>query len=174
MAIVSFGQRAIACAIILAGASAAQAGIESGNADARILGPLSIAVGDTFSFGSFTETASSGIIDMATDGSTNCIGFGYCGGSPQPGTFDVTGEPNHSVHISAPGNIFLYSGGNSVEIGNVVFTGAGVTIQSYFHSNAVLDSGGALAFKITGSLWAQPGTPAGNYSGSYTVNVDYQ
>lgn len=156
------------------GATAAQAGMESANADARILGLLSVSAGDVLSFGSFSEAAGSGIIDMAPNGTTNCVGFQWCGGSPQPGTFDVSGEPNHSVHISMPGNFFLHSGGNSVEIGNVVFSGSGVTVQSYFHSNAVLDASGALEFRITGSLWAQPGTPAGSYSGTYTVTVDYQ
>ncbi len=162
-------------AIMMLSSSGAFAATGTGTSRAKMIKQLTITAIDEMSFGRFAPDGSGNtIVDMAMDGSTSCMGASVCSSAGTPGTFSVTGSPNQIVHISMAGNFFLYNGTDSVEVGNIVFSGTNVAVLSYFQSNGLLDSAGALDFKITGSLWMTAGTPDGDFSGSYTVNVDYQ
>lgn len=167
----------LATSVALFGLSGtAMAASGTGASTAKILTPLTITPVDELDFGKFAPDGSGNtIVDMDQTGAVTCMGASLCGAdSPKAGSFNVSGTPNQAVHLSSPGNFFLYNGSNTVEIGNGILSGAGVTVQSYFSSNAVLNSSGALTFKYTGSLWMTAGTPQGDYSGNYTVVVNYQ
>lgn len=164
---------AAAAAAIAAPAHAADS---SAAGKAKVLAPVTVAATGEMSFGTFVTDGSGGIIDLDTDGNrASCMGFSACTGATSAATFQATGTVGQTLHISSPGNFFLTgSNGGTVEIGNVQFNGAGVNVQSYFHSNAVVGATGLVDFRMTGSLWANPGTINGDYVGTFTVNVDYQ
>ncbi|MBK8631125.1 MAG: DUF4402 domain-containing protein [Sphingomonadales bacterium] len=169
--------RALATAVALVGASgAAHAATGTGNSTSKVLAPITITPVDALNFGKFaSDNSGNTIVDMDQSGAVTCMGASLCGANaPTTGSFDVSGTPNQVVHISSPSNFFLYNGANSVEIGNIVFSGSNVSILSYFHSNGQFDGSGALHFKVSGSLWMTSGTPAGDYSGNYSVVVNYQ
>lgn len=157
-------------------AAPAHAENSSAAGKAKVLAPVTVTAQDELSFGTFVTDGSGGIIDLDTDGNrASCMGFSACTGTTSAATFQATGTVGQTIHISSPGNFFLTgSNGGTVEIGNVQFNGVGVNVISYFHSNAVVPPSGNLTFRMTGSLWANPGTDNGDYAGTFTVNVDYQ
>jgi hypothetical protein len=155
--------------------SAAHAAQGNGASTAKVLKQITVTAGTDLSFGTFASDGSGNThVDMDTSGSVTCLGASVCGlGAPSRGMFSVTGTSNQAIDISGAGNFFLYNGANSVEIGNIVYTGSGVTSVSYFHSTGVLDGSGNLTFGVSGSLWKTLSTPAGDYSGTYTVTINY-
>jgi hypothetical protein len=169
--------KTLASAIALCSISGtAMAASGTGTSTSKVVSPIAVTQATGLNFGKFASDGSGNtIVDMDTAGAVTCMGASLCGAnSPTPGTFDIVGTPGQLVDLSMPGNFFLYDGTNSVEIGNIVLSGNSVNILSYFHSNGTLNGSGALTFKVTGSLWMTAGTPAGDFSGSYTVNVNYQ
>jgi Domain of unknown function (DUF4402) len=172
--------RTMVAAALMAGAATlampAQAANGSAAGKAKILQPVTVTATGDLNFGTFVTDGSGGIIDLDTSGNlAACMGFSVCSGTTSAGTFRATGTVGQTLHISSPGNFFLTgSNGGTVEIGNVQFNGVGVAVQSYFHSNAMVPANGIVDFRITGSLWANPGTLDGDYAGTFSVNVDYQ
>lgn len=163
-------------ALAMGMAMPAHAANSSAASKAKILAPVTVAATGELDFGTFVTDGSGGIIDMDQNGNrTSCMGFSICSGATSAATFQATGTVGQTLVITSPGNFFLVgSNGGTVEIGNVIFSGPDVTVVSYFNSTAVVPASGSLNFNMTGSLWAQPGTDNGEYSGSFTVNVNYQ
>ncbi len=160
---------------LLGSCNAAYAAQGTGASTAKVLKPMTITAGTDLSFGTFaTDGVGNTHVDMDTSGNVTCLGASVCGlGAPSRGMFTVAGTANQAIDISGGGNFFLYSGSNSVEVGNIVYTGVGVTAVSYFHSTGVLDGSGNLTFGVSGSLWKTLSAPDGDYSGTYTVTINY-
>lgn len=155
--------------------TAAFAASGTGTTTSKVVSPIAITPGTPLSFGKFASDGSGNThVDMDQYGTVTCQGASLCGAdSPTPGTFDIAGTANQVVSITRPGNFFLYDGANSVEVGNIILSGSGVTVVSYGASTGLINSSGALTFQVTGSLWMTAGTPQGDFAGTYTVVVNY-
>lgn len=138
--------------------SAAYAISADGNAGATVATALSLQESKTLHFGTFIPGATGGTIDTsgAVSGSVSLVSAG------QAGMFEVTGTPSSTVNVAVPASVSLSNGGG----GNMSATLSGP-------ASKVLDNNGAGSFSVTGSLTVAPAQPTGNYTGTYTVTVNY-
>lgn len=158
-------------AAILAGAytQLAIAADATGNASATVLAPLTIterALGG-MDFGSVAGDATSATTVVLTFlGAASSADGAYVANDGQEGTFDVTGSGTLGYTISLPGAaVTLTSGGGDT-----------VTVDNFIDSKGGTSSlvGGADSFTVGATLNLSAAQPAGAYTGTYTVTVDYQ
>ena len=92
--------------------------------------------------------------------------------SPTLGIWDIAGVPNALVSVTLPadGTISIDDGaGNSMAVDTFgIRSGAGGSL------NLNLNSSGAYRFSITATLSVGANQPAGAYSGTYPITVNYQ
>ena len=163
--------------IVAAGAAALTAGFYSSavsaatvtaNATANVITPLSIAeTTGGMNFGDVSVDALvAGTVILDTTGARTVTAGAEAvtGGTVQSGAYSVTGEGTKAYSITFPANATISSGLNSM------------TVDTFTH-----DAGGAPAltagsdtFNVGATLNIGAGQAPGNYTGSYTLTVDYQ
>jgi len=86
------------------------------------------------------------------------------GGVHSRATFRVTGDPNTAFTVILPVSVTLTSGANSMTLNGISSNPSGV---------GILNGGGLRILFVSGTLQVAAGQAAGNYSGAFTIIVNY-
>ncbi|MEL6568816.1 MAG: DUF4402 domain-containing protein [Pseudomonadota bacterium] len=156
---------AVAAATILAG-SAIAADVQS-DAGAKIVAPLQISNVTALYFGTVapsTSAADTVIVDAA--GNKTCGAELTCLSSDHTAAeFSVSGDPERAYTIDLPSSISISNGnGGTMTVNN--FTGS--------KANGTLSTGGTDSFDVGGTLNVAANQATGEYTGTFTVTVEYQ
>jgi hypothetical protein len=176
--------RILALAAGLFAAPASAQTVAQVNAEATILEPLSLLSTADMNFGTISNVSGGGTIVMVPTASASCnataglIHTSVC----QPAVFEGIGTPGRNVMLQKPGSITLSGpGGAAMAITGVnLDTAPDLTyVSGNPNSNGFvryrIDSpSGAFAFRIGGTLNVNPGQTVGVYTGSFTVQINYQ
>lgn len=140
---------------------------ENGAATAEVVAPITLThtTGATLDFGTFTTGDAGGTIVVTRAGNGSATGDVTLvqGSAEAADQFTVAGDPSRSFSIT--------TGGGSVSNGGTSpVTMAFITDA---RGNHTLDTSGAAAFSVGGTLTVAGGEPAGVYTGSYEVTVAY-
>ncbi len=157
---------AVATAALIVSAGVAQAATTDAGAGAKIIAPLQIKKVTDLYFGTIAPSLTKAdTVLVAFDGSRKCGPALTCLTADQTAAeFGVSGEADAVYTISLPGKISIVNGnGDEMVVSN--FAGS-------------KDSGtlveGTDSFTVGGELAVAALQPAGKYSGSFTVAVEYQ
>lgn len=146
----------------------------TGTANAVIYTPLSIVENTQMDFGGIAPDAAGGILTLNTAGAIPIIPAGFVlAGATAAGQFTVTGEGGLQYAITFPGAPFILngSGGGTMTVDNFVTNPASPrTIPG------VLGTAGSTndVILVGANLNVGATQTAGTYTGTYTVQVDYQ
>jgi hypothetical protein len=157
---------AVAVAALMLSAGTAQAATADAGAGAKIIAPLQIAKVTDLYFGTIAPSLNTDdTVVVGFDGARKCGPALTClTADHTAASFDVTGEADAVYTISLPGEIkIVNSKGDAMLVSN--FSGskdAGTLVK------------GADSFTVGGELAVAAMQPAGKYSGSFTVAVEYQ
>jgi hypothetical protein len=143
-------------------ATTAEAATATGTARAKILRPVTVTAVDDLQFGTIITGAAASTVDITPAGGFTCGAGLVCSGTNSEGSFNITGTTGQTVSISVPASVTLNSGANSMT--------ASLTSSA---SSAVLVANAA-SFTVGGSLAVGANQADGDYTGTYTVTVDYQ
>lgn len=163
----NFAKSAVAASFVAAallGSSAANAATGTGTATAKVLLPLTVTSTADLDFGVIVpSTSAAGTVVVSTAGAVTC-GVTTCIGTPNAGAFGVTGTAGQVVSIAAGAGPFsVAAGSNSMAVGSLTFSASTLTL-----------TGGSGSFNVGGSLSVAANQAEGDYTGSYTVTVNYQ
>ena len=158
----------LAASALLAVAAASSAMADSvngasatGTAGVTIFTPITVTQTQGLDFGAITSGASgTGAIAQANGARTVSGGVGAIAVNVgKPGAFAVNGQSNAAINVVVGANITGFAGGIT-----------GTTLASNL---PVVLAGTSATFNVGGSLNVPANTPAGAYTGSYTVAVNY-
>lgn len=149
---------------------AAIAADATGNAAATVLSPLTVTQnGLGMNFGSVSgDTASATTVVLTAAGAVSSPdgAFVVPASGALPGVFDVTGAPGAAYDITLPAAaVTLTSGGDTLTVDTFTDDTAGT---------GTLAPAGTDSFNVGATLNLGASQPAGNYTGTYTVTVNYQ
>ncbi len=123
-------------------------------------------------FGQVVRPTANGTLTIAEDGSVTGTGgvagnqnIAQTGGGRNPAAFHVTGEAGRSFYTTLPGQIFIFSGANSMRVNNFV--------DSTFGFSTPLDGTGNLDLTVGARLVIGANQALGSYSGTYNLTVTY-
>lgn len=152
-------------------ASGAQAATQdSANVSATILSALSVAVDpndNTLDFATIAPGASAATVVVAPDGSRTCAASLVCSGTTNAPTFNITGANNATVYIR------FANATETLTDATADTMSAGTFKTNLAADTATLDGTGKASFTVGGTLNVAASQPAGNYTGTLTVNVAY-
>ena len=140
------------------------------NASAKIYKPLTIANASNLDFGTIVTSNSAftnETITVTTAGTVTCgsgAGFVTCSGAPTAAKFHLTGSNNAAVTVSSPA--FTLGGPSTL-----------IVTPSSTSQTVNLGANGSVAgidVPLGASIVLSNTTPAGVYSGTWTVTADYQ
>lgn len=155
---------AVAGAAMLAGAAIA-ADADS-TAGAEIIAPLQISNSAALYFGTIAPSLTAGdTVVVSAAGAKSCGAELTCLTDDHTAAqFDVTGEADASYTISLPTSVSISNG-----------AGANMTVDNFTGSKATgtLVSG-ADSFNVGGTLGVAANQATGEYTGTFTVTVEYQ
>ena len=142
----------------------------TGNAAANVLAPLSITQnGPGMNFGSVSgDTASATTVILTPAGTVSSPdgAFVVPTSGAVPGIFDVIGAPNAAYDITLPAAaVTLTSGGDTLTVDTFTDDTAGT---------GTLAPAGTDSFNVGATLNLGAAQPVGNYTGTFTVTVNYQ
>jgi Mat/Ecp fimbriae major subunit len=143
------------------GATSAQAATANANASATILAPVTVTKTSDLQFGTIAVGTSGGNVAIDSVGARVCGAGLVCTATTTAANFTVTGVVGQTVGISIPGSVTLTSGTN-----NMTASLAGTPATLVLAATNTFAVGGTLAVGATQA--------AGNYSGTFTVTVNYQ
>jgi Mat/Ecp fimbriae major subunit len=163
---------AVACALPLAliGASTAGAATVPGQGRATIVTAGQLVKSDDLRFGLIipTPTAGSVTIVPATGARTKLGTLTLAGTAFGPAKFTALGNPNQntSLQLTLPANMTItrVGGGGSMTVNNWTFSGSGVS---------VLNAQGFYLFNLGARLNVGANQPVGNYTGTFTMTVNF-
>ncbi len=143
------------------GASVANRAVATGTGQLTVFMPITLAQTQGLDFGAITSRASGTVaIAQATGARTVAGGVGALAVNPGAvGAFAVSGQLNAAINVVVGANITGFTGGLT-----------GTTVAANLPT--VL-TGNTATFNVGGSLTVPANTPAGAYTGSYTVAVNY-
>lgn len=129
-------------------------------------GELGITSSQSLSFGKFA--AGDGSVTVRPDGSRLTSGqvITLDSGPGQAASFVVTGDPDLTYAVTLPGDgtVTMSDGVNSMQVNSFVSSPV---------SSGTLSGGGSQLLDVGATLEVGAGQPAGNYSGTFMVVVDY-
>lgn len=132
--------------------------------------PLSVAENVPLHFG-VLNARGGGTVRFVPPANSRTVVSGNVGlvqGSPVPtiGQFTIKGEPSAAVTVTFPANATLTHQGKTLTLSN---------FKTYPSTSApvALNASGQLDVQVGGDLSVDANQPAGTYSGSYTITVDY-
>ena len=155
------------CAPLLMLMAADQA-TATGTARARVLQQISATNTAELDFGTVTRGSTAGTVTIAPDGGGRTVtgGINGAGGNPHPAQFLATGTATHSYTISHDSSATLTNGaGDSLSITSLTLDGP--TTRQF-------DSAGQSMIGVGGVLAIAANQAEGDYSGSFSLTVDYQ
>lgn len=127
---------------------------------------LGIASSQSLSFGKFV--AGTGSVTVRPDGSRMTSGevITLDSGPGQAATFIVTGDPGLTYAVTLPndGSVTMSDGINSMPVNGFFSSPA---------SSGTLSGGGTQLLNVGARLEVEAGQPAGDYSGTFMIVVDY-
>lgn len=150
-------------AAAMVGASSAQAASGTGTATAKVLTPLTVTSTRDLAFGVIVPSTSANTVVLTAAGARTC-NVTTCVGTPTSGQFNVTGTAAQVVTIAGDAGPFtLSSGTNSMTVSGLTVSAATATLTA-----------GTASFTVGGTLNVGANQAEGDYTGSYTVTVNYQ
>jgi len=158
---------AIASTVLAAALASTSAHAATANADATatILEQVTVTKSADLDFGTIVVGATGGTVDISTAGARTCAAALVCSGAVTAAAFDVDGTTGEVVDVTVPANVTLTSGTGPTA------TSMTATLSG---SDATITLDGTDAFTVGGSLAVGANQAAGDYSGTFTVTVDYQ
>ena len=147
----------IASASITSSAIAAQ---DTGSATANVLEPITITNTSPLQFGD-VDVAGGGTVTISELGAVS--GTLTSVGTQSAGTFDLTGASGASFSIAIATVSELINGTDNL------------VLSAYTNTEGATGTmtGGAITLGVGATITADGSEPAGAYSGSYTVDIDY-
>lgn len=151
----------------------------TGDVDARIVQPITITAVDDLKFGDIAAGTGADTVTIAPITGNRTKGAGDAvlinGGGEQDGTFDLDGEDGLTVTIDVPadGDVVVTSGGDTMAVNTFTWSydGGGVTTGD---GTTVLAVGGPDVLSIGATLSVGAAQPAGTYTDTFDVIVNYQ
>lgn len=152
----------------------ANAASDDGTGDASIIAAIGITADRNLDFGEIVPNAAGGgNCTVTLTAVENTVQGGSCSivnGTPTSASFDVTGEASTDYVITVPlGNV------NIARIGG---GGASMNMSSLAHSygagNGTIGVGGTDTFYVGGTLTVSEAQMTGNYTGTFSVTVEYE
>lgn len=145
----------------------------SASAHAKIYRPLTIAKKTDLDFATIVLTGATAYSDTVTVSQTGGISCGtpgdiVCSGTPAAGTFTLTGTKNSTAAISLAASSVTLNGTNTPANTLTLTLDAPTTVGLGTTANAGTD------FGVGGSITVTNLTPDDLYTGTFTVNADYQ
>ncbi len=158
---------AATAAATLGFAGSAFAASATATASATIVQAITLANTVPLSFGSIAPSTTGGNVVVGTaDTRTSCTGGNFCSGAVTSANFTVAGAPSYNYSITLPAAAASLTGAGSPMAVTAFAHNAGAT--------PALSATGTASFKVGGSLAVGANQAAGLYTGSFSVNVDYQ
>ncbi|UNK80214.1 DUF4402 domain-containing protein [Sphingopyxis granuli] len=168
-----------ACALAMAPAIGAPAFAQAsaqGEADAIVLRPLSFFKVSDLDFGDIVASNGAGTVRVAPDGArTRAGGVTLAGGGGEPARFAGLGSYNRQVNISLGANSIWITGPGQrmrvrdFQIGSTP-TAMLSTAPTRFRITSTL---GNFNFPVGATLEVNANQAPGDYSGSFTITLDY-
>jgi len=154
---------AIGATMVLAASAGAQT-VQS-SAGARIVAPLQVSNQTALYFGTIAPSVDSAdTVLVAASGARTCGDALTCLTSDHTAAaFQVTGDPNRSYTIELPTSIDISSGDDSMTVDNFAGSKASGTLVA-----------GQDSFAVGGRLNVGANQASGEYTGAFTVSVNYQ
>lgn len=154
------GMIALAAAALGADVGAATA---TGTANATVIVPLTITAGTALNFGTFAANSTGGTVVITTASARSATGSVALSATTPgvAGSFTVTGNASSTFAITNPGTFNVTSGANTMAVN---LTGLATT--------GTLAAGTATIL-VPGTLTVGASQAAGNYTGTYTMAVEY-
>ena len=140
--------------------TAALAASVNGTANAQVLAPIAITAGTALNFGTIAGNTAGTVVVTAGGSRTFTGGVVGTAASFSPATFNVTGTAAATFAMTYPGSFNVTSGANTMA---VTVTGAATGALS----------GGTASFPVGGTLTVGTAQPAGAYTGTYSMTVEY-
>ena len=133
----------------------------TGTAAVTIFTPVSVTQTQGLDFGAVTSGAS-GVVSIAQASGTRTVSGGVGAVAAhvgKAGAFSVQGQANAAINVVVGANITGFQGG--------------ITGTTLAGNLPTVLAGQSASFNVGGSLAIPANTPAGAYTGSYTVAVNY-
>jgi len=124
----------------------------------------------SLSFGSFTAGSGGGTVQLNAGGgraATGTVMLFNQGGSAAAAQFMLSGSSGESVTITLPsdGTVLLSDGSNTMAVNSFTSSPSG--------GSGTLSGGGTLTLLVGATLTVAPNQPAGSYSGSFNVTINF-
>ncbi len=166
-------------AAILVSASAMPAYAETATGEARValVRPLSFFIIDEIDFGTVLAGATAGNVILAPNGTrTSTGGVVLMGTSHKPGTFAGQGSFNQRVDISITSNTIDLTGPGAPMQVKTWIIGSTPTAQLTTSPLRfrIRGTAGVFSFPLGATLTVGANQVPGIYTGSYTINLEYQ
>lgn len=154
----------IAAAAMITGS--AQAATETVGADAHIIPAVTLGTPTDINFGTIAADAAGGTaVIAASSGATTSCATLTCVGASNPGAILVTSASGETVSVS-----FATAGAVTLSTGGATPSTMSMTPTL---STSSFTSTGSDTVYVGGTLTLAANQAAGNYSGSFDVNIDY-
>ncbi len=150
---------------IIAGyAGHATADTVSGTANAEIRAAIALTETTEMDFGIIEPVAGGDTITLTPAGGISASGASTLAGTAAAGVWDATGTASHAVGISFSSGDTLTGPGTAMPLGSFTHNAGG---------SPAFDGSGDLSFNVGAALTINASQASGDYSGSYSVTVDY-
>ena len=149
----------------------------NGTANAVIYTPLSIVENTQMDFAGIAPSAAGGILILDTANSIGILPLGFVlSGTPASGQFTVTGEAGLTYGITFPGAPFTLNGspGGTMTVDTFTVSGVGSPRTIGGGPPGAVPVSATDTFTVGANLNVGASQAAGTYTGTYTVQVDYQ
>jgi spore coat protein U-like protein len=160
-------------ALAISGAGSAMAATTNASSTGVVVTPIAVTKSVDLSFGSFAAGASIGTVILTPAGvRSNTGGVVLTGGTPAAAKFDVTGQAGLTYSISMTGtSANLTSGSDTIPFTAISDTSASAITTGIATSGTL--TGGAQSIYVGGKLDVAINQPAGTYTGTVAVDVNY-
>jgi Mat/Ecp fimbriae major subunit len=138
----------------------------TGTATAVILQAITVTQNQAMNFGDIFQTGGAGTVVMTSTGAISGTGFTFYGATA-PGQFTAVGSAGAPAVISFSTGDTLTSGANTIAMGSYTTSVASPTT---FPGTT---GSGSLVFTVGATLTIGATQATGNYTGNYTVTVNY-
>lgn len=157
-------------ALVIVTAPSVKAAGDSATAKTDILRPVALSVANEISFGTFVASNSTtGHVTIEPENMRSECTVALCSGTFSPSSFDITGEPGQVVIITHAGTSLnpvtfsMTNGTNMITFGLILHTPI-----------LTMSATGVGSFNVGARVRIPANTPAGHYSGSYDLDIEYQ
>ena len=160
-------------ALFLPGAVLAQTSA-SGTGSLTIIQPLTITKNADLQFGSVVRPVSAaGAVAVAVTGARTVTGDIQAlasGDTPQAARFTISGEGGHALSVTIPASFTLANGAQSLVVTTTNNLTGALSAQTL---SGTAGGAGALDVRVGGTVALSTTTPAGLYTGAFTVSTAY-